>query len=169
MPVNVVLTPTTSTLTDTSKLGGPFQGYSPQQTTIMYKDSENIMARSILRKSWNTQNAVGVINNKNRIITPFRAVNNLGDFLNRQNYVCGGSNQINPTYPGKYGRIGSINSFCDGTGVAASVCNNRFVSDSSDYTKFKRQMAQNKTYNDLKNGGDQSNASQSAIMAIRRF
>jgi len=148
--------------------GGPYNGFSPAQTITNYKDSEQTTIRRILRNSWNNQQAVGAINGKKRIITPFRAVNNLGDFLSRQNYVCGGSNQVNADRPGWKGRIGSIISQCDGTGVAAGSGNMRHVPDSSDYIRFKKQRAIGKTYNDLKNGGDQSNGSYVALMGIRR-
>ena len=148
--------------------GGPYNGFSPAQTITNYKDSEQTTIRRILRNSWNNQQAVGTINGNKRIITPFRAVNNLGDFLSRQNYVCGGSNQVNADRPGWKGRIGSIISQCDGTGVAAGSGNMRHVPDSSDYIRFKKQRAIGKTYNDLKNGGDQSNGSYVALMAIRR-
>jgi hypothetical protein len=159
---------TTVTVTSTANLGGPFQGYSPQQTLTSYKDSDQVMVRKIVRGAWNNPNAVGTINGKGRIATPFRAVNNLGDFLGRQNYVCGGSNQVNKTRPGLQGPIGSIISKCDGTGVPASVCNNRFVSDSSDYIRFKKQGAINRTFNDLASGGDVHNASFVARMAVHR-
>jgi len=159
---------TTVHLTSTDNLGGPFQGYSPQQTLLNFKDSEQVMTRRILTKSWNGDGAVGVSNEKKRIITPFRAINNLGDFLSRTNYVCGGSNQINKTYPGRQGPIGSIISRCDNSGVAAAVCNGRFVPDASDYITFKKQRALNQNYNDLANGGDQSNASYVNLMAVRR-
>ena len=148
--------------------GGPFNGYSPAQTITNYKDSEQTSIRRILRNSWNNQQAVGTVNGNNRIITPFRAVNNLGDFLSRQNYVCGGSNQVNADKPGWKGRIGSIISQCDGTGVAAGSGNMRYVPDSSDYIRYRKQRAIGKTYNDLKNGGDESNGSYVALMAIRR-
>jgi hypothetical protein len=157
-----------SGLTNASNLGGPFQGYSAKQTMTNYKDSEQAATRSVLRRSWNNQNALGVINGNQRVITPFRAVNNLGDFLGRQNYVCGGPNQISANKPGWKGRIGSIISQCDNTGVAASVCNNRFVADSSDYITFKKQQAMVKNYNDLANGGDNHNGSFVALMAVRR-
>ena len=150
-----------------SVLGGPFNGYSPKQTITNYKDSNQVMIRRILRNSWNTQNAIGVINGKNRVITPFRAVNNLGDFLARQNYVCGGPNQVNASKPGWKSRIGSIISNCDGTGIPAGSGNMRFVSDSSDYITYKKQLAINKNYNDVKNGGDQSNGSYVALMRVR--
>lgn len=148
--------------------GGPYQGYSPQQTITNYKDSEQTMIRGVLRRSWNNTNVNGNINGNKRIITPFRAVNNLGDYLGRQNYVCGGSNQVNANKPGWKGHIGSILSACDNTGVAASVTNNRFVPDSSDYITFKKQRAISQNYNDLGYGGDQNNASYVNRMAVRR-
>jgi len=145
--------------TSTAVLGGPFNGYSPQQTITNYKDSDVVMSRRIVRTSWNTQHAAGSVNGKNRIITPFRAVNNLGDFLSRKNYVCGGSNQVSANKPGWKSRIGSIISQCDGTGVPAGAGNMRYVPDSSDYIRFRKQRAVNVNYNDVKNGGDQSNGS----------
>jgi len=147
--------------------GGPYNGWSPQQTIGNEKSSEQIMARRVLIKSWNTSYASGTYNDKSRIVTPFRAVNNLGDFLQRQNYICGGPNQVNADKPGWKGRIGSIISNCDGTGVPSSTCNVKFVPDSSDYIKFKKLQAQNRNYNDLKNGGYQ-NSSYVALMAVRR-
>jgi len=158
----------TPKLTDSSRLGGPFDGYSPQQTINNYKDSEQVMTRRVVTKSWNGQGAVGLANGHNRIITPFRAVTNLGDFLGRIQYVCGGSNQINKTYPGRQGRMGSIISRCDNSGVEAAVCNGRFVPDSSDYTTFKKQRAINQNYNDLAMGGDDHNGSYVNLMAVRR-
>jgi len=149
-----------------SKLGGPYNGFSPKQTVTNYKDSDQTMTRRILRSSWNTQNATGAVNGRNRVITPFRAVNNLGDFLSRQNYVCGGSNQVNADKPGWKGHIGSILSRCDGTGVPAGSGNMRFVPDSSDYIRYKKQRAINVNYNDVKNGGDQSHGSYTAYMRV---
>jgi len=131
-------------------LGGPYNGYSGKQTVTNFKDSEQTTTRSVLRNAWNTVYASGEVNGHKRVITPFRAVNNLGDFLARQNYVCGGPNQVNASKPGMKGRIGSIISNCDGTGVEASNCNPRFVSDSSDYVRFKKQQAMNRNYNDSK-------------------
>ena len=153
---------------DGANLGGGFNGISPKQTLTNYKSSENVMMRRTLVKSWNTPYATGSVNGYQRVTTPFRAVNNLGDFLGRQNYVCGGPNQVNASRPGYKGIIGSIISACDGTGVPASVCNVKFVSDSSDYIKFKKQKAANQTYNDIGFGGDSHNASYVNLMAVRR-
>lgn len=165
---NYLVPKTTITVSDTTNLGGPFQGYSAKHTINQFKDSNIVMTRRILTKSWNGAGAIGVDNGKSRIITPFRAINNLGDFLSRTNYVCGGSNQVNRTYPGRQGHIGSIISKCDGTGVQAGSGNGRFVPDSSDYTTFKKQSAINKNYNDIKFGGDEHNASYVPLMGVRQ-
>jgi hypothetical protein len=149
-----------------SELGGPFNGYSGKQTVTNYKDSEQTMCRRVLRSAWNTRYATGRVNGNDRVITPFRAVNNLGDFLSRTNYVCGGPNQVNKSKPGM--RIGSIISACDGTGVEGYSGNPKFVPDSSDYIRFKKQQAMNRNYNDSKNGGDESNGSYVALMRVRR-
>jgi hypothetical protein len=134
----------------------------------MFKNSEDVMTRSILRGAWNNQFVNKTLNNKGRVTTPFRAVNNLGDFLGRQNYVCGGSTLSHRTFPGRMSFDRHVNNVCDGTGITGSSCNPKFVADSSDYVRYLRQSATVKNYNDLKNGGDQNHASYVAWMAIRR-
>ena len=150
-----------------TNLGGPYQGYSATQTINNYKTSEDATIRRILRSSWNNVNTQAKINGKARVVTPFRAVNNLGDYLGRQNYVCGGANQVNRTFPGRQGPIGSILSRCDSTGISAGNGNGRFVSDTSDYIKYKKQNAANVLYNDLKFGGDKSHGSYDAWMRVK--
>jgi hypothetical protein len=152
--------------TSSDVLGGPYNGYSPVQTINAFNNSDQVMARKVLTKSWNGSYATGTVNGRNRVTTPFRAVNNLGDFLGRQNYICGGPNQVNANKPGWKGHIGSIISQCDGTGIPSSTCNVKFVPDSSDYIKFKKLRALNKNYNDMKQGGDQSHASYTHKMAV---
>lgn len=149
------------------KLGGGFNGISVKQTLLNHKDGEQSALRKVLRSSWNTKQAAKKIGNHERKITPFRAINNSGDYLNRQNYFCGGSN---PTHLHKGGirhRFGSMISNCDTTGIEAAHCNVKFVPDSSDYTKFKKQTAINNNYNDNSNGG-YNNSAYSAMMRIRR-
>lgn len=143
-------------------------GISPKQTLTNFKSGEQSLYRGVLRRGWNQVNAIGVINEKNRVITPFRAVNNLGDFLGRQYYVCGGPNQVNASKPGWKGHIGSIISQCDNSGVEGASCNPKFVSDSSDYVRYRKLRAMNKNYNDNSFGGDQHNASYVNMMAVRR-
>ena len=147
--------------------GGPFNGFSPKQITVSYKDSENVVSRKILRSSWNS-NMLFTQNGINPSVGPFRGVNNMGDFLGRVNYSCGGPNPQNASKPG-YGRlIRSVPEQCDSTGIAPSTCNPKFVSDSSDYVRFRKLRAMNQTYNDYSYGGDKSNASYVPLMAIRR-
>jgi len=151
-----------------ANLGGEINGISRSQTMNGLRNSENTMTRSILRRGWNTQYARGNVEGRERVTTPFRAVNNSGDFLSRVNYVCGGPNQVNASYPGWKNRIGSIMSQCDGTKIPSSTCNVKFVADSSDYTRFRREKAWNSTYNDVKDGGDESNASYVPLMRVLR-
>jgi hypothetical protein len=144
-------------------LGGPFNGYSPQQTITNYKDSDVINMRRVLIRSRSALNVKDTINNKGRVLTPFRAANNLGDFLGRQYYVDGSEpNPQSASRPGYARLIGSAISNRDGTGVTGASCNPKFVSDSSDYIKFKRQSATNRNFNDLAFGG-YNNAAYSRI------
>jgi hypothetical protein len=144
------------------------KGISPTQTITNFKSGDQSHGREVLRRGWNQENASGTIAGHKRVITPFRAVNNLGDFLARKNYVCGGPNQVNASKPGWKSRIGSIISNCDTSGVEGASCNPKFVSDSSDYVRFRKLRAMNKNYNDKSFGGDESNASQVSMMAVRR-
>lgn len=149
-------------------LGGGINGISPKQTITNYKGSEQVMARRLLIKSWNTTYATGIVNNKTRVTTPFRAVNNSGDFLGRIHYSCGGPNPTNADKPGWKNRIRNMFSNCDGTGIPASSTNTKFVADSSEYSKFRKHRAINLNYNDSKFGGDESNASFVSRMSIHR-
>lgn len=146
-----------------TSLGGGIQGISVKQTANSLRSGDDVMTRRVLRSSWNNS----VVLNAQREIGAFRAANNLGDVLNRQNYSCDGPNQIN-SRPGIHDKGGGIPQQCDGTGLAAASCNPKFVADSSDYIKFKKQRAVSSNYNDSKFGGDQSHASYSALMRVRR-
>ena len=121
----------------TSVLGGPYNGHSSKQTVSSKRDSESALTRKVLRSSWNTPYATGTVEGEKRVTTPFRAVNNLGDFLGRKNYSCGGPKQMTFT--------------CDSTNIPASSTNVKFVSDSSDYIRFRKQQAMNLNYNDSAN------------------
>jgi len=160
MPIN-------SNLGGSTLGGGPYNGFSPKQTMNAYKDSEDVVSRRILIKSWNADQLFAK-NGQTPSVGPFRAVNSLGDFLGRVNYSCGGPNPQSASKPG-YGRlIRSVPQQCDSTGVGVTTCNPKFVSDSSDYVKFKKLRAMNRNYNDLTNSGDASNGSYVALMAVRR-
>jgi len=149
-----------------------FKGYMAPASGLCTdkRYTEYGLIRFSLVKAWNTSYPSQLRNaGKKRVITPFRAVNNAGDLLSRQNYSCGGSCMAPQSRPGLKGlRIGSMFSNCDGTGVPPSNCNTKYVYDSSNYTTFVKHQALNKNYNDLSFGGDNNSSSQSVLRAIRR-
>ena len=162
-------------------LGGGFKGRMPQP--IMDHDNSDQFAqtRFTLRDAWNTTSISGSSNPK-RMITPFRAVNNAGDLLCRQNYSCGGSCQSFQSRPGLFGlrhRFGATSDSCRADifwtatqvnpTVPSSTCNGKFVYDGSDYTRFKKNQAVNRNYNDINFGGDDNNGSQVAWRGSRRY
>ena len=165
--------------------GGAIRGYMPQTTQNVdkrYPEFEQI--RFTLKNAWNTNYRRQLRENKLKqsITTPFRAVNNAGDLLSRENYSCGGTCQTFQSRPGLRGlrsKFGSISNSCIPSAIysnlqllndiPAAACNVKYVYDSSDYTTYLKQRAVNKNYNDLTYGGDDSNTSQSAIRAIRRY
>jgi len=151
-----------------TKLGGGITGIAPKQTIGNYKGGNEVISRKVVVKSWNTAYATGLVNGRTCVTTPYRAVNNSGDYLGRVHYSCGGPNPTNANRPGWKTRIRNMFSNCDNTGIPASSTNVKFVADSSDYSKFKKYRAINQLYNDKKFGGDQSHASYEAKLAVHR-
>jgi len=154
--------------------GGGIHGYIAPSLVDVDKDYQDYEAiRFKLRDAWNTNykrqlNRAGL----NRVTTPFRAVNNAGDLLDRKYYSCGGpcqTFQSRPQLRGLRKDFGSIHSLCDKTGIPASACNVRYVYDSSDYTTYLKQRSMTKTYNNITNGGNNSSGSQSALRQIKRY
>ncbi len=155
-----------STLGGAALGGGPYNGFMTKQTQSNQRTGEFSAYRRVLRDSWNGMNLWSTQNGNTRLVTPFRAANNSGDYLGRVNYSCGGPNPQNADKPGYGRRIGSVPNHCDATGVAATTCNPRFVADSSDYIRFKKLKSVNKTYNDKGYGG-YNNGSYVPLMHIR--
>ena len=130
--------------------------------------------RFLLRDAWNGNAASGTVNGVKVAITPFRAVNNAGDLLNRQYFTSGGSNQV------KTGRIrlaanqsatilgGNIFVQPNPTGIPSATTNVKYVYDGSDYTKFKKQQAVNRNYNDYSYGGAGASNTFIALNRVRR-
>jgi hypothetical protein len=165
--------------------GGAIKGWMPQQvqtTDKRYTEFEQI--RFTLKNAWNTSYQRQLLRNglTRSITTPFRAVNNAGDLLSRENYACGGSCQSFQSRPGLRGlknHLGSTSTACTSSAtysnlqlikdIPSATCNVKYVYDSSDYTTYLKQRAVVKNYNDLTFGGDTSNGSQSALRAIRRY
>ena len=165
--------------------GGAITGYMPQQTQSVdkrYPEFEHI--RFTLKNAWNTayKRQLKRDNINKSITTPFRAVNNAGDLLSRNNYSCGGPCQTFQSRPGLRGLktyFGSIQKSCIPSSaynslqliknIPAASCNVKYVYDSSDYVTYLKQKAVNKNYNDLSYSGNDNNASQSALRAVRRY
>ena len=165
----------------TAELGGGIRGIMPQSIVNHDNSDEFARTRFYLKDAWNTSSTSGSSYPK-RIVGPFRAVNNAGDILSRQDYSCGGtcqSYQSRPGLNGLRGRFGSISASCSpsvlystnqiNANVPASACNGKFVYDGSDYINFKKNQAINKNYNDRSFGGNEYSGAQSAIRASRRY
>ena len=152
-------------------LGGGITGHIPQAVQTTGNDDEFVQERFILRQAWNNTYKRAV--NYSKVpVTPFRAITNSGDLLSRPAYSCGGPCQTFQSRPGMFGlkgAFGHISDRCDGSGIPPASCNVKYVYDSSNYTRYMKEKAINKLYNDLSYGGDDSHASQSAIRAIRRY
>jgi hypothetical protein len=100
-------------------------------------------------------------------ITPFRAVNNAGDILGRKNYSCGGPNQVSNSKR-RSGLVfrNSKTTSCDASGVEGASCNPKYVYDSSMYSKFKRQVAVQRSFTDTSTGCS-NNCHVSALKRVR--
>lgn len=86
-----------------------------------------------LRNAWNTQYKAQLKNAGIGLAQgPFRTVNNAGDLLSRRNIVD------------------------DTVGVPLASGQGNYVYNSSDYTRFKKEMAHSKNYNDVTSGGGTS-------------
>ena len=134
--------------------------------------SQIAQSRFTIVRSWNTTYPSQIINKPKPINTPFRIVNNAGDLYCRQNYSCGGPCQTPQSRPGLYGlhhRFGSSHSLCDGTGVAPTSCNPKFVYDGSDYTKYLKNKAILKGYNAVSYGGNDYSGAQETYRAAKRY
>tara|TARA_Y100000768_G_scaffold388600_2_gene385503 strand:- start:4499 stop:4990 length:492 start_codon:yes stop_codon:yes gene_type:complete len=154
---------------DLAKLGnGTFHGIS---TETSIGSSDRATTRFILRNAFGNSCLFKNYGLTKSVITPFRMVMNAGDPNGTKNSAptnkMPGSNQVN----GIQGALSRANMTFGGArndGNSYFSGNPTYVYDSSNYVTFKRQQAVNRNYNDLKNGGDQHNASYVNLMAVRR-
>jgi hypothetical protein len=174
-----------SLVRDPASSGGAIRGYMPQTSGNIdkrYPEFEHI--RFTLKNAWNTsyRSQLRRDNLSRSITTPFRAVNNAGDLLSRENYSCGGTCQTfqsRPNVKGLKGHFGAVQNTCTPSAsynslqllrnIPAAACNVKFVYDSSDYVTYLKQKAMNSNYNDLTYGGNRYSTSQSAIRAAHRY
>jgi len=104
--------------------------------------------RSILRNSWNGNFTGKTYNGMPRKIGSFRATQNAGDWLSRQNFACKGPNPLSNMVfvPGVNRMRGGIKQECDDQGVPVANTNVRYVYDSSIFTRYTKQRAYNPIY-----------------------
>jgi phosphoribosylformylglycinamidine (FGAM) synthase-like amidotransferase family enzyme len=99
----------------------------------------------------------------------------MGDPLGRINQKCGGCNQVNDVNSRlKLKQDGVSNESCNlitngytPLQIPLSSGNFRYVSDNSLFTRFKGLSSINQNYNDISNGGNNSNGSFEALMRVR--
>ena len=166
-----------------SSLGGGVPGGRPEAGFQNTQVGGSIStSRSILRRAFHSDDVrlYGTVIGK-ATCGPFRASNFGGDVISRFNQSCGAVNQIN-SRPGQLGGLklsdGVNNNDCslvstinnvDVTPIQVKLAssNIRHVYDSSDYTRFKKLEARNKTYNDSTFGGDSTKSSWTFLRRIR--
>ena len=159
-------------------LGGGFNGISPRIITTTQQGNSMVAPlneisqiprdRTVLRDSFPTTSTFDgkYVLTTSWPQTPFRVAMNAGDLLLRQTEP-GGPNQVKGTIWTRPGGFPSKqNGVHKGNGASG---NQHYVYDSSVYTRYRRLYAKNKNYNDFSFGGDQHNASQVALAAIKRF
>ena len=116
-------------------LGGGLKGISPHPVSngTLKGSSELETIRFTLRKAWNGSAASEKWGGHAPAATPFRVVNNAGDYFSRQNYTSGGSNQVTSVKQsiasGWRGLAGGVHANADSTGVPSATCNTKFVYD----------------------------------------
>jgi len=151
--------------TNPSSLGGGVPGFiASAGFSNMIAGEQVSQSRRVLRRAFRSND----VKHNGSVIAkatcgPFRAANNGGDVLSRYNQSCGATNQIN----GSKGQLRGLK-LADGTSggdcsrmtngvtpvqVKLASSNIKRVYDSSDYIKFKKLQAVNKTYNDKSFGG----------------
>lgn len=161
-------------------LGNGIKGHQAKQFGHMDSGGERSANRRYLAKSFGNLYNTGLgsspaLYNKN-VLGPFRTAFSAGDIVTKN---------IENTNP-RYGRESSqvngnnlsrIKGQADGTyqnGNAMYSGNSKFVYEGSDYTRYKKLAAINKTYNDTSHGGNGSTGKgtfgweQHAIRAVRR-
>lgn len=125
--------------------------------------------RLSLRRTWNKLTRF----NAGPAIGNFRLANNAGDPLSRVNFSSGGPNMVGSTNRNKVHLSSSRDGGQSGrpSQVPASTTNVRYVYDSSNFIRFKREQAVNRGYGGLgTSNGDYSagGANNGSQVAFRR-
>ena len=160
---------------DQTKLGGNRKGVQPMLHGHMDGGNDRAVSRKQLSRAFGNMINSGLgtsplLYSKN-ILGPFRTAFNAGDVV---------TNNIEPTDI-KYGKLPNqvggnnlsrLQVRGDGTsnqnGKAMYSGNPKYVHDGSDYIRFRKLQAINKSYNDSSYGGAANSQSQHAINRVRK-
>ena len=158
-----------------TKLGGNHKGMQPILHGHMEGGNDRAVSRKQLSRAFGNMINTGlgtspVLYSKN-VLGPFRSAYNAGDVV---------TNSIEPNNI-KYGRLPNqvggnnltrVQVRGDGTstqnGNAMYSGNPKYVYDGSDYIRFRKLQAINKSYNDRSYGGASNSQSQHAINRVRK-
>ena len=159
-------------------LGGGYKGTQPLLIGNIDSGSDRSSSRKHLAKAfgnlYNKGLGISPLLNSRNIAGPFRTSFNSKDILttyneatdNKYGYAAnqvGGNNlsRLNPNFNG-----------VSRNGTAMYSGNNKFVHDSSDYSRFKKLQAMNRNYNDTTFAGSSTNTNnvsvQTALHRLRR-
>ena len=157
-----------------STLGGS-NGKAPIIFGSMDGGNERALARKYLSKAFGNMNNSGLnssplLYNRN-ILGPFRTAFNAGDVITNSiedtNSKYGTeSNQVGGNNLSRLQRRGDGKSGQKGNAMYSG--NTKYVHAGSDYIRFKKLQALNKTYNDKSFGGAENSQHQIAIYRIRK-
>jgi hypothetical protein len=176
-------------MTMTSILGGGLPGGQPKWGLIgggsgstggsgMEGGGARGIDRFVLREAFGNQylsnnplyhSPAYYVNERLSKTTPFRAIMSAGDVNGTKNEAGApflpSPNQVRSSY------VQTVKLFTNGVrdnGSAFFTGNPKYVYDGSDYTRYKKLRAVNRTYDDKSFGGS-NNGSYSALKRVRRF
>ena len=158
-----------------SQLGGNSKGIQPMLHGHMDGGNDRALSRKYLSRAFGNMINRGLGTSpllyKNNVLGPFKTAFNAGDVV---------TNKIEPNNI-KYGRLPNqvggnnlsrVQVRGDGTssqnGNAMYSGNPKYVHAGSDYIRFKKLQALNKSYNDKSYGGASNSQSQHAINRVRK-
>ena len=138
--------------------------------------SDVALRRKILRKAFKSNKITVGDTTIRSMAGPFRASLSQGDPLNRLYQSCGGCNQVHDVNIHiRLNQDGISNNSCDivtngftPKQIPLESGNNKYVHDSSLFTKFKNLSSLNRNYNDISFGGNAHNGAYSFLMKVRR-
>jgi len=138
--------------------------------------SDVALRRKILRKAFKSNKITVGDTTIRSMAGPFRASLSQGDPLNRLYQSCGGCNQVHDVNISiRLNQDGISNNSCDivtngftPKQIPLETGNNKYVHDSSLFTKFKNLSSLNRNYNDISFVGNAHNGAYSFLMKVRR-